>query len=314
MSSNSTPSRSTSFKAVDHPVLSRISGKDYDLRCKRDRDERFNKMLSRFDAGEMQSVPVVALNCLSFDYLPRLHIIKGKLLWARDSIWSNKMQALNWIVDVLDVLSHNRLILRFIFKSMHIDFWKHLLSAQFAMLNMISSLITEGPIGADIVRKLGFGTAQRILHSMPHWNAEQLLFARELGLFALMVRQYDQNSPEKVKGVVLSILFLGHYLNKKFKIAKPIPEPKVFDIRKCQMQFSGEMVSMNQSGHRMIRLMRSLENRCGWPSCHRKQEGSDGKVQKWYICKGCELIKYCCRNHQKKHWKFIHSQQCRKYY
>ena len=51
---------------------------------------------------------------------------------------------------------------------------------------------------------------------------------------------------------------------------------------------------------------------CKWPLCskHHLMEGFATKS----VCKGCRLVKYCGRNHQKKHWNLIHSQQCTRRY
>merc|ERR1712228_1086851 len=45
---------------------------------------------------------------------------------------------------------------------------------------------------------------------------------------------------------------------------------------------------------------------CAWMECNKLRS----KNQKLYICKGCKLLAYCCRSHQKKHWNCSHTQQC----
>lgn len=42
-------------------------------------------------------------------------------------------------------------------------------------------------------------------------------------------------------------------------------------------------------------------NECALTGCSRNCQ---------HICKGCKLVYYCSRNHQKKDWKIIHSTQC----
>ena len=46
---------------------------------------------------------------------------------------------------------------------------------------------------------------------------------------------------------------------------------------------------------------------CQWIECKNKK-----KRKRLWICKGCKLVTYCCKSHQKKDWKFIHSTQCLK--
>lgn len=62
-----------------------------------------------------------------------------------------------------------------------------------------------------------------------------------------------------------------------------------------------------------LQLRRMMETECGWPPCAlftpQREKREDIKLS--FKCGGCKLIRYCCRRHQKNHWKFIHSQQCR---
>lgn len=48
---------------------------------------------------------------------------------------------------------------------------------------------------------------------------------------------------------------------------------------------------------------------CKCSTCKKNKVEDDG--QKFYICNGCKLIYYCCRDHQKRDWKLIHSEQCK---
>eukprot|EP01084_Bolivina_argentea_P259374 437630_1 len=55
---------------------------------------------------------------------------------------------------------------------------------------------------------------------------------------------------------------------------------------------------------------------CQWFRCFKFRRFDINNLKRWdkpcklYKCKGCRLVFYCCRNHQKKDWKYLHSQQC----
>eukprot|EP00483_Globobulimina_turgida_P004763 UN04772 len=56
--------------------------------------------------------------------------------------------------------------------------------------------------------------------------------------------------------------------------------------------------------------LRSEQDGCGVSHCEWKYCEETKKSKKLYRCKGCQLVTYCCKSHQKKHWKTIHSKQC----
>ena len=51
----------------------------------------------------------------------------------------------------------------------------------------------------------------------------------------------------------------------------------------------------------------SFIKKCMWPLCRNR------KYRNRYRCSRCQIVRYCCKNHQKKHWKFIHRQQCERF-
>eukprot|EP00483_Globobulimina_turgida_P004386 UN04395 len=48
---------------------------------------------------------------------------------------------------------------------------------------------------------------------------------------------------------------------------------------------------------------------CAYFKCKRYQQNKQ-KQKRLKICKGCKLMYYCCRKHQKRDWELVHSQQC----
>ena len=290
-----------SYRTVDRPVLYEVSGRIYDLRCAKDRKEYFIAVLRQHDLRDGTRIlpDYIAAHYLAFDYLSHHRFLGHKLMEALQCPTSADSVIL--IMNITAILGCNRLIFRFVFqcKERHFDLWKPLLSSWIAVLPQILSR-------SEVDAFKWFLYA--ISCAMPYWTKTQLLFARDCGLFAKETIQCALELPQsdKRKWDIFDILAVGRCLASKFKIKEPFighrnfrQYPIIDDIRK----------------------MREFETLCGWIPCYRAkltvitdkgEVTKRKKSKKLYICKGCRLIKYCCRNHQKKHWKFIHSQQCKR--
>eukprot|EP01084_Bolivina_argentea_P184125 317629_1 len=80
-------------------------------------------------------------------------------------------------------------------------------------------------------------------------------------------------------------------------------------FKQCENEYWEIMDKLWEDANNAIDMvfLKSSNNskRCSLFSCDKN--GSMCKLQK---CSRCKLTFYCCRNHQKKHWKLIHSEQC----
>ena len=232
---------------------------------------------------------------MAFDYLSRHSVIRRRLM--RDLKSHHIAINYYWIIKIMGMLSFHKLILRFIFKSMHIGLWRPLLSAEIAIL---SHTLLEDDYHLVL---------QGIWQSMPYWRTKQLLFAQKRGLFSVMSSELEfgiaDQHPVGTRVIIRGILLFGYFLSLKFKIENILR----INLDHLAIDFKQIM----QTGTDMLQIAVMEENVCGWPPCHRMQTKLFKVSEVMYFCKGCRLIKYCCRSHQKKHRKFIHSQQCRKY-
>lgn len=77
---------------------------------------------------------------------------------------------------------------------------------------------------------------------------------------------------------------------------------------KPTLKYDGKALTPKVFGIMRLQYERGLNKRCMWLPCQFKNRIEHEKI---YRCKGCNLIRYCSPKCQKKHWKFIHSQQCK---
>ena len=290
---------------MDCPLLYKVSERVYDLRCAKDRNLCFNETLWTLDVGSTRGAQnrYLSFDCWSFMYLRHHDALRFKLAKALRRPAS--VESLRWMHHITSLLHFNRLIFGFIFRDT--DVWKPLLMAWIAILPHELSDQRE-----ETTHEITFLTI--LLHSMCYWSAAHFRFARDRGLFAFGTPQCIHQLSRGKRTVMMDIIHFGQYLALKFNVKGP------FGHGTLNYYFSttsdGEVLYLQQYGNQRYRMMKQSEKFCGWPLCHRMQMDDIPKQQvfkKLYICKGCRLIKYCCRNHQKKHWKFIHSQQCRQY-
>ena len=249
-------------------------------------------------------------NCLSLEFIIRQQSMCCILMCIAQCPTSDWHSA--HIGQISYILMSNRSIGRHVFKSKQCCLWKPLLSAQIAVL--VNKL------------KSGFELhfSKSLLVSMKYWNKEQMAFAVGKGLFeviggkvrekaesTMMGRQFPESQwslisiPMGIDHLTVLLLF-GLYLCRKLKF-----DPN----RVCPWKWCGDELGI--CTQQSLQSMKAVEMICCWPQCKtrdtKQADFFDKKTRKMYRCERCLLVKYCCRNHQKKHWKFIHRQQCQEF-
>ena len=146
-----------------------------------------------------------------------------------------------------------------------------------------------------------------LLSMMPHWRPEQWKYVLDIGL-ASFILKVDVvgliNDREGYEVFIQSLLY--------WKTISCLHRVDRRNATNLSLQFKTRMnracgrnlmqFILDDSVAR-VRSSTFVTKSCTAWKCSRRGR---------YICKGCKLMRYCCRRHQKAHWKRIHSQQCYK--
>ena len=275
---------------------------------------------------KIMSSPRIQVNLMQFEFIRQREQLSQTLSQIENNLQRNMVKSRgnphhhHGLRNIMDVLISNELITKHIFKSNATEqIWKSL------MFNIITILSFDIPIArgnnqwfelyTDFVDTIKFWRAQHILYFIQckfsilisnafraykefiRNNYQKNQTAEELVIASIYIRNSSFNLYTKIvdrikridkKGGNLNQLFhrgMDHYLPSNdafFGLALSAPKADLFPPRAVH---------------------------CGYPFCKRTRERFAYKCK----CKRCKLIRYCSRKHQKKHWKLIHSQQCRPY-
>eukprot|EP01084_Bolivina_argentea_P118617 210422_1 len=173
-----------------------------------------------------------------------------------------------------------------------------------------------------------------------HYKQIKYLYnQRQLNTKSFWNKMYDLYSCKDEKGnIVCELYYLESiYQNLKiFVIAANVPEFYQSFLASLQREYQNcynrvkknaykrfyykKLIEFTEWSDRHKQIVTSKEKRvlmqwCDYSKCNQllKNLGCNScKANSVYLCKGCKLVAYCGRNHQKKDWKILHQHQCLK--
>eukprot|EP01084_Bolivina_argentea_P274409 467723_1 len=227
--------------------------------------------------------------------------------------------------ELIIILKHDRVAFKHIFSNKN-GIWEAFLSVS------MTALLRNVPIGQIVLSDKDHSDTSwvnicmTLLVTIKYWKQKHFIFAINNGLYKLLMvwwikRVHFPYSPRVQIELVLSCVLYQNCLKYASKIdynsAITMKEYFVTTFRKyfkdnsnkSYRQYLRAMNGSNLCGiSKFIKYQQNEEVivKCGWPLCNKQRKEFEIRNK----CKGCELLKYCCKSHQKKHWKFIHRQQC----
>lgn len=233
--------------------------------------------------------------------------------------------------DFLQCFTSNRLALRRIFAMKQPSLSNMLMAL---ILDIASTMKTNSFMPFTSSSKFGFSQKAPLVSFPKHlvplvttiqfWKRDHFRFAAENGISELLADLYWQSKNRKKRENKLMATTYAHICCLYFGNAQKQQKRErnqhtngtdlVRYLRKSLTDIIPN-IEFPEFPLRLHRKMRtvfnsiSADSKCGWPPC-----------QKWTnrhsfprkcICEGCGLVRYCSRKHQKHHWKYMHSQQCK---
>ena len=241
-------------------------------------------------------------------------------------IWSLRVTV---HMDICLLLGNNQLIARHVFRYRP-KIWKPLVSS--TMDQMLAALLAKESgsewNAPDWCLSAVSAATESIRSAMYHWRMRHFEYAMDHGFceFAALITKHAESIEERFFRQMMVVWYYGpimfiftslgqsRTLGKRFlnttMVAADIHNVSLPDWRRLtEKDLSPEYFEWIRPYHDMMPCGDPRAVPCSLPSC--KRDGTEER--KMYLCKGCKLVRYCCRNHQKKHWKFIHSQQCKSF-
>eukprot|EP01084_Bolivina_argentea_P051834 95311_1 len=269
---------------------------------------------AKFCEAEISNVATyVAVSVMLFDFIDKRNM--KKLSFAIGSIMDTIF------IKVIDIKSYDNILCRLwlIFSTFGINILilKHLFRCDDEVklwINLVSSAIKSLSIAQYINHKSQHGIYLFLLKMMKYWRYKHCKLAYDCKFFELVGNMHcdslQMNSLICIERSGRSIVLYSKFIsclscsNRARKLNTYFTQSLKDRFKKSGVEYDDfiKYVKKWQTQNYVHKNFRI----CGWPLCTKQLHEFESKN----ICKGCHLIRYCGKNHQKKHWKYIHSQQC----
>ncbi len=229
--------------------------------------------------------------------------IKKTLKGAEPLIWNKKYGAYDNFCNIFTLFTANRLMRKYIMNKSQL--WKPYLLFLITILRhpQISCVLVYGGLFTFLLDFIGNFKNKHISYLLNHRLAEAVVTAFLNGQRRL--RESEVQIARILRLLFVVIIKRSTNLQWK-KFTKSVEDLLKFYFLPIQFYIFPIKFYMMQSDKTKseLELWDADGIKCGYIEC------AEIRRANLKVCKGCRLIYYCSRNHQKKDWKFIHSQQC----
>ena len=222
----------------------------------------------------------------------------------------------------------NRLVMRRIFGPYRLELAKAVLLVLLDMTALHDFEFEESESTQTAPSKYRRPKSLSICRTISFWDKEHFMFVVENGFSEFLVELYkvsrkrlrSQLSIEKPSrapshGEMAFFSVYDQYISRAKEIdpyhtrgLRSIIVSSVNQFVNCQGMCLYRNNPINLKYRALLFSECSSDRKCGWPPCSSMKGKHPFPTRN--ICKGCRLVRYCCREHQKRHWRFIHRQQC----